>query len=302
MTTLPARVIITESSSRDGLQSLGADIATGEKVALIEGLAGAGLTSFDAVSFVDPRAVPQMADGAQVVADLRGRDDLELWGLVPNLRGLQSALDAGVTRIGLLTAASETFTIKNTNATVKESLSRIEAIMADKPSEVQCRGYVSTATHCPYEGPQDPAVVADLAARLVDLGVDRVFLGETLGMATPSDVERLLDAVLASVAVEKVGVHFHDTYGQAVANTVVAVEAGISQMDSSAGGLGGCPYAPGAAGNVATEDLGWLLGGLGIEHGLDLATVAAVASAFCDAHGLVYNSKAGRALLAGTSP
>ena len=155
-----------------------------------------------------------------------------------------------------------------------------------------------TATHCPFEGEQDPDWVAHLAETLIEWGVQEVFLGETIGMATPAHVERLLDEVLADIPVDRVGVHFHDTYGQALANTLVALERGIDRMDSSAGGLGGCPYAPGASGNLATEDLLWLLDGLGIEHGIDIGAVARVASQFCEDQGLVYNSRAGKALLA----
>jgi isopropylmalate/homocitrate/citramalate synthase len=298
VSNLPSRVSITESSSRDGLQSLGVSIPTQSKIDLIEDLADAGLRSFDAVSFVSPRAVPQMADGAAVVTGLQGRDDLELWGLVPNMRGLEAALEAGVTRIGLLTAASDTFNERNLNATVDESMHRIRRILSEAPGGLSFRGYVSTATHCPFEGEQDPDWVAHLAQTLLEWGVDQVFLGETIGKATPAHIHRLLDEVLGRVDVDRIGIHFHDTYGQAIANTVVALERGIDKMDSSAGGLGGCPYAPGATGNVATEDLVWLLDGLAIGHDLDAAGIAVVAHDFCEANNLTYNSKAGRALLA----
>jgi hydroxymethylglutaryl-CoA lyase len=298
VSNLPSRVSITESCSRDGLQSLGVAIPTQAKVDLIENLADTGLRSFDAVSFVSPKAVPQMADGAEVIAGLRVRDDLELWGLVPNMKGLEASLEAGLTKIGLLTAASDTFNERNINATVDESMHRIRRILTEAPGGVSFRAYVSTATHCPFEGEQDPDWVAHLVETLVEWGVDQVFLGETIGKATPAHIDRLLDQVLDRVAVDRVGVHFHDTYGQAIANTVVALERGIDKMDSSAGGLGGCPYAPGATGNVATEDVLWLLDGLGIGHDIDAAGIAVVAHDFCVAHGLAYNSKAGRALLA----
>jgi hydroxymethylglutaryl-CoA lyase len=291
-------VTITESSSRDGLQSLGVEIPTKSKVGLIEALAETGLRSFDAVSFVSPKSVPQMADGAQVLAGLQGREGLELWGLVPNMKGLEVALEAGLTCIGLLTAASDTFNQRNINATVDESMHRIRRILTEAPGGLRFRGYVSTATHCPFEGEQEPDWVAHLVETLLEWGVDEVFLGETLGKATPPHIERLLDEVLELVTVEQVGVHFHDTYGQAIANTVVALQRGVDKMDSSAGGLGGCPYAPGAAGNVATEDLLWMLDGLGISHDIDTSGVARVAQDFCVAHDLPYNSKAGRALLA----
>ena len=297
MSGFPDRVTITESSSRDGLQSLAADIPTKSKSKLIDDLASTGLTSFDAVSFVSPKWVPQMADGAEVVASVTATD-VDLIGLVPNMRGLENALEAGLTHVAVLTAASDAFSERNINATVDESMHRIRRIVLEGPEDLRFRAYVSTATHCPYEGEQDPDWVAHLAETLVDWGVHEVFLGETIGKATPTHVNRLMDEVLDLVPVDKVGVHFHDTYGQAIANTVVALERGVDKMDSSAGGLGGCPYAPGASGNVATEDVLWLLDGLGVSHGVEMAGVANVAHRFCSDHNLVYNSRAGRALLA----
>ena len=298
MSALPSRVTITESSSRDGLQSLGVFVPTSAKSGLINDLAVTGLRIFDAVSFVSPKAVPQMADGAQVLAGVDRIDGMALFGLVPNVRGLDAAVAAGVDGIGVLTAASDTFTERNINATVDESMHRIRSILLDAPEDLVVRGYISTATHCPYEGEQDPDWVAHLAETMVEWGVHAVFLGETIGRATPAHVNRLLDDVLDRVPAEMVGVHFHDTYGQAVANSVVALERGIAMMDSSAGGLGGCPYAPGATGNVATEDILYLLDGLGIEHGIDIVEVARVAQRFCADHNLTYGSAAGKALLA----
>jgi hydroxymethylglutaryl-CoA lyase len=295
---LPSRVTITESSSRDGLQSLGVFVPTLAKARLINDLSDTGLRSFDAVSFVSPKAVPQMADGAAVVSGVGRVEGMTLFGLVPNLKGLEAAVAAGVDGIGVLTAASDTFNERNINATVDESMHRIRRILLEVPEDLVVRGYVSTATHCPFEGEQDPDWVAHLAETMVEWGVHAVFLGETIGKATPAHVDRLLDEVLERVPVEMVGVHFHDTYGQAVANTVAAVRRGIAMMDASAGGLGGCPYAPGASGNVATEDVLYLLDGLGIEHGIDVVAVAEVAQQFCDDHNLTYNSAAGRAMLA----
>jgi hydroxymethylglutaryl-CoA lyase len=297
--SLPDRVTITESSSRDGLQSLGAFVPTEAKAKLIEDLAKSGLASFDAVSFVSPKWVPQMADGAEVVKAIQN-DAIRLIGLVPNMRGLEDALAAGVTNIGVLAAASDTFSQRNINASVDEAMHRIRRIVLDSPEDLRFRAYISTATHCPYEGEQDPDWVAHLAETLVEWGVDEVFLGETIGKATPAHMNRLLDEVLDRVPLSRVGVHLHDTYGQAIANSLVALERGIDKMDSSAGGLGGCPYAPGASGNVATEDLLWLLDGLGIEHGVDTHAVAVVARSFCTEQKLTYNSRAGKALLAVT--
>lgn len=297
MSGYPAKVTITESATRDGLQSLGAVISTEAKARLIDELAGAGLGSFDAVSFVSPKWVPQMADAAGVVDAVTARD-IRMIGIVPNMLGLEHAVAAGVSDIGVLTAASDKFCEKNINATVDESMHRIRRIVLEGPLDLTFRAYISTATHCPYEGEQDPDWVAHLAETLVEWGVNEVFLGETIGRATPAHVERLLDEVLERVPVDKVGVHFHDTYGQAIANSVVALDRGIDKMDSSAGGLGGCPYAPGATGNVATEDLAYLLGGLGVEHGVDIEVVSKVADEFCHDHGLEYTSRAGKAILA----
>lgn len=295
--TQPGRAIITESSTRDGLQSLGAFVPTPAKAGLIRELHAAGLNSFDAVSFVNPKAVPQMADGAEVIA-ASPRDGTMLYGLVPNRRGLEKAVAAGVDGIGCLTAASDTFNQRNINATVAEAMDRIKAILADAPPSMTVRAYVSTITHCPYEGPTDPGRVVALAETLIEWGCDEVFLGETIGQGTVGQVGPLLEHLLERVPVEKVGVHFHDTYGQALANLSVSLDAGVARIDSSAGGLGGCPYAPGAAGNVATEDVVWLLNGRGIDHGVDANAVAAVAADFCERHGLQYQSKAGRAALA----
>lgn len=297
MSQYPERVTVTESSSRDGLQSLGALVPTEAKSGLINDLAATGITTFDAVSFVSPRRVPQMADGAEVVAGVTA-SGVVLFGLVPNMRGLERAVAAGVTNLGVLTAASDTFNQRNINATVDESMHRIRRMLVEAPEGARFRGYVSTATHCPYEGEQDPDRVAHLVETLIEWDVEDVYLGETLGKATPTHMERLLGEVLSRVPVSRVGVHLHDTYGQAIANTVVALEHGIDRMDASAGGLGGCPYAPGATGNVATEDLLWLLDGLGIAHGIDAPGVARVADRFCQDHNLAYNSRAGRALLA----
>lgn len=292
----PARVEITESSPRDGLQSLGVFVSTEDKIRLIEDLSVAGLSSFDAVSFVSPSAVPQMADGAEVVAGV-ARSGIFLNGLVPNRKGLEAALSAGVDGIGVLTAASDTFNLRNINATVDESMERIRGILAEVPDHIRVRGYVSTATHCPYEGPTDPSRVARLTETLLEWGCREVFLGETIGRGTVADVERLLGMVLDSAPVEHIGVHFHDTYGQALANLTVSLDHAVTRLDSSAGGLGGCPYAPGAAGNVATEDVMWLLDGLGIDHDGDVEAVARVAHQFCRDHDLPYQSKTGQAVL-----
>lgn len=298
MSGVPNNVIVTESSSRDGLQSLGAFLPTEAKIGLIQDLGTAGVKSFDAVSFVSPKAVPQMADGAEVIAGISNREGLELVGLVPNMKGFEAAVSAGVDTIALLTAASDTFNERNINATVDESMHRIRRVLMEVPMNIRTRAYVSTATHCPFEGEQDPDWVAHLVETLLEWGAETVYLGETIGKATTAHVERLLVDVLKVANPDQIGVHFHDTYGQALANTSVALNHGVARMDTSAGGLGGCPYAPGATGNLATEDLLYLLDGLGIEHGIDLGAVARTASDFCSSHDLSYNSRAGKAWLA----
>lgn len=294
--SLPERVTITESSSRDGLQSLGASIAAGRKAGLIDELAATGISSFDAVSFVSPKWVPQMADAAEVAASITS-EGIDVIGLVPNMTGLENGLAAGLKHFAVLTASSDEFSQANLNATVDESMHRIRRILLESPGDIRFRAYVSTATHCPFEGEQDPDWVAHLVETLLEWGAETVFLGETLGRATLYDVERLLGEVLGRVPEHRVGVHFHDTYGQAVTNTAAALDHGIDKLDTSAGGLGGCPYAPGAGGNVATEDVLWLLNGLGIEHGVDIRGVADVAQRFCADNNLQYNSKAGRAIV-----
>lgn len=272
-------------------------VTTVEKAALITSMSAAGTRRFDAVSFVNPAAVPQMADGADVVAAV-DRVGLTLFGLVPNLRGLEAAVAAGLDGIGLLTAASDTFNERNIGATVDESLERIRQILEESPPEMETRAYVSTFTHCPYEGPTDPHRVALLVRTLIDWGVNEVFLGDTLGKATVANVEAVFEALGPKPPIERLGVHFHDTFGQAIANIVLSLDAGISRIDASAGGLGGCPYAPGAAGNVATEDVLFLLDSLGISHGIDLMAVATAARDFCERNDLPYRSRAGEAMLA----
>jgi hydroxymethylglutaryl-CoA lyase len=294
---MPSSVKLIDVGPRDGLQNEKQPVPAAVKVELVHRLQAAGLKEIEVTSYVSPKWVPQMADGAEVVAAVKAQG-VVLGGLVPNMQGLEAGLAAGLSHFGVITSASETFSQRNINATVDESMHRIRRILTEAPGGVSFRGYVSTATHCPFEGEQDPDWVAHLCETLLEWGVDYVYLGETIGKATPYHVERLLGEVLDSVPVQQLGVHFHDTYGQAIANTMTALDHGIMRMDSSAGGLGGCPYAPGATGNVATEDVIYLLDGLGIEHGVDGLEVARVAERFCAEHNLTYSSKAGRAMLA----
>lgn len=297
---LPARVEIYEVGPRDGLQNEQTAVPTATKVELIRRLVAAGLRIVEATSFVSPRWVPQLGDAAEVMAALDRVEGVRHPVLVPNERGLERALAAGVDEIAVFASATESFAQRNLNRSVDESLAMFAPVVSGaRAAGLRVRGYLSMCFGDPWEGPVPVSRVVDVGTRLLELGCDELALGDTIGTGTPGHVQAVIAALGdAGVGPERLGVHFHDTYGQAIANTVTALEHGVDKMDSSAGGLGGCPYAPGAMGNVATEDLVWLLDGMGIEHGLDGLAVARVAKAFCDAHGLEYQSRAGRALLA----
>ena len=270
------RVRIVEVGPRDGLQNEAVNVSPESKVELIERLAAAGLTTIEAGSFVSPKWVPQMAGTAEVFAKLSRRKGVKYAALTPNARGLEAALQAGADEAAVFAAASESFSRKNINCSIAESLQRFEEVMAlAQAHSLPVRGYVSCVMGCPYEGAIAPAAVADVAAKLIDMGCYEVSLGDTIGVGTPGHVWRMLDAVMSRVPTEKLAVHFHDTYGQALANVLAALERGIGVADSAVGGLGGCPYARGASGNLATEDLVYMLNGMGIETGIDLDAVLA---------------------------
>ena len=272
----PAEVKIVEVGPRDGLQNEQAVLPAAVKIELIERLAAAGLTSIEAGSFVSPKWVPQMADTAEVLTRLHRRPGTRYPVLVPNLRGFEAAIAAGAREIAVFTAASETFCRKNINCSIAESFERYAPVMsAAKSSGIDVRGYISCALTCPYEGDISPDAVADVADRLFQMGCYEVSLGDTIGAGTLIRVRNMLDAVSARVPTARLAVHFHDTYGQALANVLIALEAGIAVVDSSVAGLGGCPYAPGASGNLATEDLVYMLDGMHIRTGVDLGAVAA---------------------------
>ncbi|MGQ0811675.1 MAG: hydroxymethylglutaryl-CoA lyase [Nitrospiraceae bacterium] len=251
----PIRII--EVSPRDGLQNEPGFVPTERKVALINALSKTGVAEIEAGSFVSPTAVPQLADSDEVFRTIERVPGVTYSALAPNERGLERARAAAVEKIAVFTAASESFTRRNINAAIQESVDRFRPIVAGaKRDKMIVRGYVSTAVFCPYEGRIEPARVADVMNRLIDVGVDEVSLGDTIGKASPSDVRLLLDAVMPNIEPSRLSLHFHDTYGMAVANALTAwSEYGVTSFDSSAGGLGGCPYAPGASGNIATEDL-----------------------------------------------
>ncbi len=269
--TLPVRVRIVEVGPRDGLQNEAAFLSVDAKVAFIEMLARAGLISIEAGSFVSPKAAPQMASTGEVLEKLRARADLRLSVLVANPRGLEAAFQAGAREIAVFAAASETFSRHNINCSIAESLARFKTVVEQATRRgLWARGYVSCALGCPDEGAVAPAQVAAVARELRAIGCEEISLGDTVGVGTPLQARRLVEMVGREIGLERVAVHFHDTYGQALANIFACLEAGVAVVDSSVAGLGGCPYAPGASGNVATEDVIYMLRGLAVETGVDL--------------------------------
>lgn len=271
----PSRVRIIEVGPRDGLQNEPLTVPAELKVALIEALADAGLTSIEAGSFVSPKWVRQMADTAEVLAKLAPRPGISYPVLVPNLQGLDRALACGVREIAVFGSASESFSQRNINCSIAESLDRF-APVAEKAlaAELRVRGYVSCVLGCPYEGEVVPDAVARVGASLLAMGCYEISLGDTIGTGTPLKARQLIDRVASDVPLERIALHFHDTYGQALANIFACLELGVSVIDSAVAGLGGCPYAAGATGNVATEDVVYMLNGMGIETGVDLAALA----------------------------
>ncbi len=275
---LPGAVRIVEVGPRDGLQNEKALIPTEQKIQFIQMLASAGLPVVEATSFVSPRAIPQLSDASEVMAGLARLPTTSYPVLVPNLKGMERALAAGVRAIAVFTAASESFTQHNINATIAQSLANFRPVVALARQEgVTVRGYISTVFGCPYEGAVDPRQVLNVAQALLEMGINELSLGDTIGVATPNQVVAVLSLLVddGAIPVEQLAVHFHDTRGTALANVLMALQLGISIVDSSAGGLGGCPYAPGAAGNLATEDLLYMLHGMGIQTGVNLDKVVA---------------------------
>src|SRR6266487_3066687 len=275
---LPRAVRIVEVGPRDGLHNEKSLIPTEQKIAFIRLLAQSGLPIIEATSFVSPRAIPQLSDASAVMAGLAQDGTVQYPVLVPNLKGMERALAAGVRSIAVFTAASESFTRHNINATIAESLANFRPVVALAQQEgVSVRGYISTVFGCPYEGPVAPLQVLTVAQALLEMGISELSLGDTIGVATPNQVVDVLGLLMdeGAIPVERLAVHFHDTRGTALANVLMALQLGISIVDSSAGGLGGCPYAPGAAGNLATEDLLYMLHGMGISTGVNLEKVVA---------------------------
>jgi hydroxymethylglutaryl-CoA lyase len=297
--TLPTRVTIFEVGPRDGLQNEPGDIPFDARMQLIDDLADAGHTAIEAGSFVSPKAVPQMAQSDRVFEELKRRPGVRYAALTPNMRGFDRALACGADEVAIFAAASNTFSQRNINCTIEESLERFgEVARAAQRENVPVRGYVSCVVGCPYEGKVAPAAVADVTARLLDLGCYEVSLGDTNGAASAGGTARLLEHLLSRFDAAQLALHCHDTYGQALGNILVALQHGIATVDSSIAGLGGCPYSPGATGNVATEDVVYMLDDLGIETGLDLEKLIAAGQAFSQAMGRDNTSRVARARLA----
>jgi len=311
-TSRPAAVRIVEVGPRDGLQNEKAPLPVAVRVELIRRLVGAGLKSVEAGAFVSPKWVPQMGGSAAVLArvlagpppptgtvagGVAGAVDYPV--LVPNLQGFEAALAAGAQTVAVFAAASETFSRRNINCSIAESLVRFRAVAgAARAAGVKLRGYVSCVAGCPYEGAVAPRAVAGVAAALRALGCDEISLGDTIGTGNPDSIRRMLEAVLREVPAERLAGHYHDTYGMAVANVYASLELGLTVFDAAVGGLGGCPYAPGAAGNVATEELVWLFGGLGIATGVDLEALVDTAVWISTRLGRAPASRVARAVLA----
>jgi hydroxymethylglutaryl-CoA lyase len=296
-------VRIVEVCPRDGLQNEPATIPTQTKVAFIDALSSVGYDEIEAGAFVSPRWIPQLADSEAVFAGIARRRGIRYAALVPNEQGLDRALAARVDKIAVFTAASESFNRKNVNASIEESIERFAAVVPRaKLAGLPVRGYVSTAFWCPYEGRIEPVAVVGVAKRLLELGVDEISIGDTIGKAVPSQVHALLDLLLDVAPQERLAMHFHDTYGAAVANALASYERGITVFDASAGGVGGCPYAPGASGNVATEDLALALTQSGATVGLDLDRLRAATDILSAALGRPLRSRGREAPQGGGAP
>ena len=299
MSALPAQVRIVEVGPRDGLQNEKAVVATAAKIELIDRLSATGLQSIEATSFVSPKWVPQLADAAEVFAGITRKPGVAYPVLVPNEQGYDRALAVGAREVAVFTAASEAFNRRNINASIDESIERFVPVLERARSDgVRVRGYVSTVLGCPYQGEVPLGDVVRVASRLHALGCYEVSLGDTIGVGTPAKARAMLRAVAAEVPMPALAIHFHDTYGQALANILACLEEGVTVVDSAVSGVGGCPYARGASGNVASEDVVYMLHGLGIRTGVDLNTLAETGRWLAGLLGRETGSKAGKALAA----
>ena len=298
---LPSSVKIVEVGPRDGLQNEKQIVPTEIKIELINRLADAGVRVIEATSFVSPKWVPQMGDNAAVLQGIKKQSATVYPVLTPNLQGFDTAVQAGATEVAIFGAASESFSRKNINCSIAESLKRFEPVVsAASALEIKVRGYVSCVVGCPYEGAIDPQKTAEVAKILYDMGCYEVSLGDTIGVGNPASISRMIEACAKQVPIEKLAGHYHDTYGMAIANIFASLQLGMAVFDSSIAGLGGCPYAKGASGNVATEDVVYLLHGLGIETGINLTTLAGIGDWISSTINRPNGAKAGRALCAGS--
>lgn len=299
---LPETIRIVEVGARDGLQNEKQTVEVATKTQLVNDLVAAGIEHIEVGSFVSPKWVPQMAASDEVFEQILRRSGVCYSALTPNMRGLESALECNPDEVAVFTAASDAFTQKNINCTVDESLERIKDVMSvAKKNDIKVRGYVSTVMGCPYQGDVKPEKVLEVAQKLLALGCYEISLGDTIGVGTPEKAAELIKLLKKHIPVSRLAVHFHDTYGQALANIYACLQQGISVVDSSVAGLGGCPYAAGASGNVATEDVVYMMQGLGIETCIDLAELSTVGQWISDELGRPNGSKTGRALLAKTN-
>ena len=297
--SLPRKVRIVEVGPRDGLQNEASRVPTEIKIELIHRLADAGLPAVEATAFVSPKWVPQMSDSAQVMAGLRRKPGVAYPVLVPNLQGFEAACAAGAEEVAVFGAASETFSLRNTNCSIAQSLERFAPVVkAARAHKMRVRGYISCAAGCPYEGEVKPRAVTAVAVKLYEMGCYEISLGDTIGVGTPRKIRRMIEAVAARVPVEKLAGHYHDTYGQALANIYASLELGVRTYDASVAGLGGCPYAAGASGNVATEDVVYMLNGLGARTGVDLDRLVDIGQWISGVLQREYSSKAGKAIAA----
>ena len=301
MGALPDSVSIVEVGPRDGLQNEKQGIQLADKIALINGLSETGLQRIEAGSFVSPKWVPQMADSDAVFAAIEQKSNVTYAALTPNMHGLEAAMKAGVREVAVFAAASESFSQKNINCSIKQSIERFEPVIKEGlANNVRVRGYISCVVGCPYEGDINAETVAQIAQTLIELGCYEISLGDTIGVGTPASITTMLELVSRATGTNKLALHCHDTYGQALSNIYASLQLGIQTIDSSVAGLGGCPYAPGASGNVASEDVIYMLDGLGINSGVDLDKLVSVGDAISKILNRPNQSKVARALLSKT--
>ena len=297
MNSFPKSVSIIEVGPRDGLQNEPGIIPLSYKLRLIESLADVGLKRIESGSFVSPKWVPQMADSADVFAQMKRSSEVIYSALTPNMQGFDAAMAAAVDEVAIFGAASESFSQKNINCSIDQSLQRFESIMQSaKAHNVRVRGYVSCVLGCPYEGTIDSQVTADVSQALFEMGCYEISLGDTIGVGTPTQTAEMLNAVLNKIPLSATAVHFHDTYGQALSNILVALQMGVTNIDAAVAGLGGCPYAKGASGNVATDDVVYMLNGMGIETGIDLNKLTAAGNNIVNVLSKTNQSKVAKAI------